>query len=371
MSFNLFENEEAAVARGRALIEASGPTADIARAAYSELLNDFERLLKATRRLMRVSDRNEAGLNAMAEKQRLAAEELAKKNRELEVLSNKLSKYLSPQLYNSIFTGEQEVELASQRKKLTVFFADIADFTETTEKMESEDLTALLNQFLTEMSKVALAYGATIDKYDGDRIMAFFGDPGTRGLKEDALVCVKMALAMQQRMHELGDIWLSMGIEEPLRCRMGIHTGYCTVGNFGSEDRMDYTIVGSTVNLASRLEHEAPVGGILISNETHALVKDEIHCEPRGRVRVKGLAYPIAVHEAMGLLESADGQSQPLSADLLHLKLQLDHRLMTADEQLKARQVLEDALARLLALASSEPAIDDGHQRGSAVGAGV
>ena len=91
--------------------------------------------------------------------------------------------------------------------------------------MESEDLTALLNQFLTEMSKVALAHGATIDKYDGDRIMAFFGDPGTRGLKEDALVCVKMALAMQQRMHELGDIWLSMGIEEPLRCRMGIHTG--------------------------------------------------------------------------------------------------------------------------------------------------
>jgi adenylate cyclase len=146
MSFNLFENEEAAVARGRALIEASGPTADIARAAYSERLNDFERLLKATRRLMRVSDRNEAGLNAMAEKQRLAAEELAKKNRELEVLSTKLSKYLSPQIYNSIFTGEQEVGLASQRKKLTVFFADVADFTETTEKMESEDLTALLNQ---------------------------------------------------------------------------------------------------------------------------------------------------------------------------------------------------------------------------------
>ena len=368
MSFNLFENEEATVTRGRALIEGGGPTADIARAAYSELLSDFERLLKTTRRLMRVSDRNEAGLNAMAEKQRLAAEELAKKNRELEVLSTKLSKYLSPQIYNSIFTGEQEVELASQRKKLTVFFADVADFTETTEKMESEDLTALLNQFLTEMSKVALAHGATIDKYDGDRIMVFFGDPGTRGLKEDALVCVKMALAMQKRMSELGDIWRAMGIEEPLRCRMGIHTGYCTVGNFGSEDRMDYTIVGSTVNLASRLEHEAPVGGILISNETHALVKDEIRCEPRGRVRVKGVAYPIAVHEAMGLLESAEGQSQALSADLLHLKLQLDHRLMTADEQLKARQVLEDALARLVALTAGESATHVGHQRGPEIG---
>ena len=133
---------------------------------------------------------------------------------------------------------------------------------------------------------------------------------------------------------------------------------------------MDYTIVGSTVNLASRLEHEAPIGGILISYETHALVKDEIRCEPRGRVRVKGVAYPIAVHEAMGLAEKAEAQSQPLSADLLHLKLQLDHRLMTAEEQGKARQVLEDALARLLSLTSGEPAIDDGHRRGSAIGAG-
>jgi class 3 adenylate cyclase len=370
MSFNLFESEEAAIARGRALLEAGEPTGDAGWAAYSDLLNDFERLLKTTRRLVRVSDRNEAGLNAMAEKQRLAAEEVSKKNRELEVLSNKLSKYLSPQVYNSIFTGEQGVGLASQRKKLTVFFSDIADFTETTEKMESEDLTALLNQFLTEMSKVALAHGATIDKYDGDRIMVFFGDPETRGVKEDAVVCVKMALAMQKRMRELGDIWAAMGIEEPLRCRMGIHTGYCTVGNFGSEDRMDYTVVGSTVNLASRLEHEAPVGGVLLSNETHALVMDDIRCEARGRIRVKGVAYPIAVHEAMEVRESVDSQSQAMSADLLHLKLQLDHRLMNAEEQHKARQVLEDALARLLAAAAGAPAIDDSRRRGAVIDTG-
>jgi hypothetical protein len=117
MTFDLFEHEETTIARGHALIEAGWPTADLGREAYLKLLKDFESLLKTTRRLMRVSDRNGAGLNAMAEKQRLAAEELAKKNRELEVLSNKLSKYLSPQVYNSIFTGEQEVELASQRKK--------------------------------------------------------------------------------------------------------------------------------------------------------------------------------------------------------------------------------------------------------------
>jgi len=104
--------------------------------------------------------------------------------------------------------------------------------------------------------------------------MIFFGDPETRGVKEDALACVKMTFAMQKRMQELGAIWRNSGIETPISCRIGIHTGYCTVGNFGSEDRMDYTIVGGAVNLASRLEHEAPPGGILISYETYAHVKD-------------------------------------------------------------------------------------------------
>ena len=107
------------------------------------------------------------------------------------------------------------------------------------------------------MSRIALQYGATIDKYVGDAIVLFFGDPTTLGVKADALACVQMAIAMQKRVSELADKWSNSGIEMPLRCRIGIHTGYCTVGNFGSEDRMDYTMVGGTVNLASRLEREA------------------------------------------------------------------------------------------------------------------
>jgi class 3 adenylate cyclase len=171
-------------------------------------------------------------------------ENLSDKSAALEALSGKLAKYLAPQVYDSIFTGHQDGKIASQRKKLSVCFSDIAGFTETTDKMESEDLTQLLNHYLTEMSKIAVQYGATIDKYVGDAILMFFGDPDSRGVKEDALACVKMALAMQKRMAELADIWRASGIETPLRCRIGIHTGYCTVGNFGSEDRMDYTIVG-------------------------------------------------------------------------------------------------------------------------------
>ena len=139
-----------------------------------------------------------------------------------------------------------------------MFFSDIASFTETTERLQPEDLSQLLNHYLTEMSEIALAHGATIDKYVGDAILIFFGDPETRGVKEDAVACVKMALAMRKRIAELQSTWQASGIDDPLRCRMGINTGVCTVGNFGSEDRMDYTIVGADVNLAARLETACP-----------------------------------------------------------------------------------------------------------------
>ena len=226
-------------------------------------------------------------------------EELSKKSNALEQLSNQLAKYLSPQVYDSIFSGKQEVKLVSQRKRLTVFFSDIAGFTETTERLESEDLTQLLNHYLTEMSQVALAHGATIDKYVGDAIVIFFGDPETRGVKEDALACVEMALAMRKRMLELEGIWRDSGLDKPLKVRIGINTGFCTVGNFGSEDRMDYTIIGGGVNLASRLETAATPGEILISYETRAHVKDKIQCEDHGEVNVKGIAYPVATYQVV------------------------------------------------------------------------
>jgi class 3 adenylate cyclase/HAMP domain-containing protein len=276
-----------------------------------------------------------------------AAEEIGRKHRELEVLSGKLAKYLSPQVYASIFEGRQEVRLASRRRKLTVFFSDVAGFTETTDKMESEDLTQLLNQYLTEMSKVALEYGATIDKYIGDAIMIFFGDPETRGVREDALACVEMAIAMQKRMQELGAVWRDAGIETPFSCRIGIHTGYCTVGNFGSEDRMDYTIVGGAVNLASRLEHEAPPGGILISYETYAHVKDAILCEEMGRIQIRGIGHPVATWRVLDRYASLSEGRAPLRSELPHLKLEVEPQAMSPDERAAATLELERALAAL------------------------
>jgi adenylate cyclase len=350
-SYELFRDEEAVIARCRQLLEGGALKhgEDAAHEAFAQLLKDYQKLFKITQRLMRLSDRNERELNAMAKKQREAAEEIGKKNKELETLSNKLSKYLSPQVYNSIFTGQQEVKLTSQRKKLTVFFSDIAGFTETTDKMESEDLTHLLNQYLTEMSRIAFEYGATIDKYIGDAIMIFFGDPETRGVKHDALACVQMAIAMQKRLEELKEIWRGSGFEEPLKCRMGISTGYCTVGNFGSEDRMDYTIIGGGVNLASRLEHAAPPGGILISYETYAHVKDEVYCKPRDHVQVRGMAYPVAVYEVVNLYANLAESRYAIRADHPSFKIEFDPNAMSADARRQAAGLLHRALECLSA----------------------
>jgi PAS domain S-box-containing protein len=274
-------------------------------------------------------------------------EDLTEKTAILQALSAKLAKYLAPQVYDSIFTGRQDVKIASKRKKLTICFSDIVGFTEITDKMESEDLTYLLNHYLTEMSKIALQYGATIDKYVGDAIVMFFGDPETRGVKEDALACVKMALAMQKRIGELAEHWRNIGIETPLRCRIGIHTGYCTVGNFGSEDRMGYTIIGGAVNLASRLEHEAPPGSVLISYETFAHVKDEILCEDRGHISVKGIAYPVATYVVVALKTDLATTCRPLRADMPHLRLEIEPELMSPDERHQALATLREAVGLL------------------------
>jgi PAS domain S-box-containing protein len=268
-------------------------------------------------------------------------QDLTEKSAALAALSSKLAKYLAPQVYDSIFTGQQDVKIVSTRKKLTVCFSDLVGFTEITDRMESEELTQLLNHYLTEMSRIALQYGATIDKYVGDAIVMFFGDPTTLGVKQDALACVHMAIAMQQRVDELAEEWRNSGIETPLCCRIGIHTGYCTVGNFGSEDRMDYTMVGGTVNLASRLEHEAAPGGVLISFETYAQVKDDVLCEERGHVRVKGIARPVEIYAVVGLKHASEHPATP------NLRLELDADRMSDDERKAAAHALQRALESL------------------------
>jgi class 3 adenylate cyclase/PAS domain-containing protein len=275
-----------------------------------------------------------------------ATREAADKAQMLESLSRKLSKYLSPQIYRSIFSGERSADVVSQRKKLTIFFSDIAGFTETTDMLESEELTNLLNQYLREMSAIALEHGATIDKFIGDAIMLFFGDPETRGAREDAIACVRMAIAMQQRMRDLQAEWRERGQEHVFQLRIGINTGFCTVGNFGSADRIDYTIIGNEVNLAARLQQHADLGGILLAHETYALVKDDVATEETGTITVKGFAKPVHTHRVVGVLD-AGSEGRVIRKEQEGLLLILDQRKLVGDSREEARRMLIEAAERL------------------------
>jgi adenylate cyclase len=269
---------------------------------------------------------------------------VTEKNGMLEALSSKLSKYLSPQVYRSIFSGQQNVEIASKRKKLTVFFSDVAAFTETTENLESEELTEVLNHYLTEMSAIALEHGATIDKYIGDAMLLFFGDPETRGVKEDAKACVQMAIAMQRRMRQLEQEWRQRGLERPFRIRMGISTGFCTVGNFGSQDRMDYTIIGNEVNLASRLESAAEPGSILVANETNALVQEIVLTEEQPPITVKGFLRPINTFKVVGTYEELIETGQIMLQERDGLRVLVD---LSKQDKSEAIAILEEVLSQL------------------------
>ena len=280
---------------------------------------------------------------------------IAQQSEALERLSNQLAKYLSPQVYASIFEGRTGGGITSRRKKLTVFFSDIVGFTDITEQMEAEDLTRILNQYLTEMSEIALEYGATIDKFVGDAIVIFFGDPESKGVKEDALACVKMALAMKKRLQELNEDWYEMGIDKPLQCRMGINTGYCTVGNFGSSERMDYTAIGNGVNLASRLESTAATGEIRISHETYANVKDVILCGKREEITVKGFRNPINTYIALEERDAALEEVDVIQEEFQNVRLDIDLTNMTPAARRKTEALLQKALARIASDRPDDP----------------
>ena len=273
--------------------------------------------------------------------------ELEEANNFLAAVSTKIAKYLSPQIYKSIFSGQRDVVIATERKKLTIFFSDIKDFTATTERLQPEDLTTLLNEYLTEMSIIALKYGATVNKFIGDAIVAFFGDPETHGVANDAKACLYMAVEMQRRLVLLNAKWRHLGIEQPFRVRMGINTGFCNVGNFGSNDRMEYTIIGAEANLAARLQSLAEPGGIVMSYETYALVRDIVRARPLAPVKMKGISRETVAYAVEGLLSEDDQRVSVISKHAQGLDIFLDIDVVDGEAAELARQTLQDALAAL------------------------
>lgn len=285
--------------------------------------------------------------------------------RRLRDLAQQLSRYLAPQVYQSLFDGSRLAEIRTQRKKLTVFFSDIKNFTESTAQWQPEEVTLLLNSYFAEMSQIAAEYGATLDKFIGDAIVIFFGDPHTLGVREDAVQCVNMAIAMQVRMGQLQARWREMGINKAFEIRIGINSGFCDVGNFGSALRMEYTIIGREVNLAARLEQAAEPGEIVISSETYALVQREIAAEARPAVQAKGFSQPIPVYVVRPGGAILQGAAEVLRCAQPGIQLEIDLARMTPAQRLDAAarlrgfvQILEQTPATVAALApAAKPAV--------------
>jgi class 3 adenylate cyclase len=276
--------------------------------------------------------------------------QLAATNDFLASISQKISRYLSPQIYKSIFSGEKDVKIHTERKKLTIFFSDIKDFTATTERLQPEELTSLLNEYFTEMSTLAFAHGGTVDKFVGDSVIVFFGDPQTLGVAQDARACLRMAVAMQARLTELNVIWHSRGVSAPFRVRMGINTGFCDVGNFGSDQRMDYTIIGAAMNLAARLQSVAEPGTIVVSEETFTLVRDIVAGHQLRPLTVRGFRDEIVPYVIDALLDAPGQRKHVFTEHAAGLDLYLDLDRVDDAQRDHLRDVLADALDALDAL---------------------
>ena len=221
---------------------------------------------------------------------------MANEHTQYKLRTYKLARYLTPTVWKAVNEGRENA-LISERKRITIFFSDIQGFSTLSEEMEAESLTDLLNTYLTEMANIANKHRGTIDKFMGDGVMVLFGDNRSEGLKQDCLRCVSMAIEMRKKMKELQTKWYNQGIKKPLQIRMGINTGFCTVGSFGTSHYMDYTALGTHVNLASRLESAANPGEILVSHETWSLIKDVVMCRDKGEIKAKGFSNEIRVYQ--------------------------------------------------------------------------
>ncbi len=205
---------------------------------------------------------------------------------------SRLKRYLSPSVAESIVSEERDLTLAPRRKFLTTFFSDVRGFTSASERMEPEELVDQLNDYLAQMTEIVFRHGGTLDKYVGDALMVFFGDPLPQ--HDHALRAVRMAFDMQRRMSELEQEWLGR-YRDPFRIGMGITTGWVTVGDIGPAARSDYTVLGNEVNLASRLADRATAGQILVTERTLREVGDAVEATPVDVTGLKGVSREISI----------------------------------------------------------------------------
>ncbi|MBI5475884.1 MAG: CHASE2 domain-containing protein [Ignavibacteriales bacterium] len=222
------------------------------------------------------------------------------------MIKGMFSQYVNPTVVDELIAHPEKLRLGGERKELTVFFSDIENFTKMSEQLRPEYLVTILNEYLSEMTKIILENNGTLDKYEGDAIVAFWGAPIPQS--DHAFLACRAAVQMQRRLDELRNNWLKEGKPE-LKVRIGINTGEVVVGNMGGADRFDYTIIGDSVNLGARLEsaNKQYKTKVMISSSTYQYVSEKIISRELDLLVVMGKTEPIRVYELIGI----NGESLP------------------------------------------------------------
>lgn len=257
-------------------------------------------------------------------------------------ISEAFGHYVSPQIVHQLTQHPETLSLQGEQKTLTVLFSDIRGFTSISEKMNSEELGKFMNEYLTAMSTIVMATKGTVDKYMGDAIMAIWGAPLTD--EEHAANCVRAAFGMIAKLRGLHPQWQERGLPA-IDIGIGINTGRMSVGNFGSDQRFDYTVMGDNVNLASRLEGANKTYGtsIIISEYTLNALADRFFCRFVDMVRVKGKVLPVKIYEPIceGLPDQATRKTvEEFEQAMVYYRIQ---RFDDAEQILAALQAAQPA----------------------------
>ena len=317
----------------------------IARA--KEIANDAETGAEHANMIKALIDLAETGqrrLDRLVKRSDATEAKLFEANQSLETITENLSRFVPETVVSKLMDEGHEQLAAIKRRNLTVFFSDIVGFSTIATRQEPETLAHLVMEYFTEMTEVCRKYGGTLDQFIGDAIVIFFGDPDTKGAKEDAAAAVKMALEMQDRLTALRAKWQAEGVAQEIHVRMGISTGYCYVGNFGSQDRLHYTAIGNAVNEAARIESLAQADTVVISQDTQKLVADVIETTSLGHESLKGRDHDVELFRAEGRHDSQDTIMTTLSGEGYHVVI--DYEKLD-DKSGAIVAALEDAIKQI------------------------
>lgn len=242
-------------------------------------------------------------------------------SRQKRFIRSAFSTYLAPTVVQQLIDSPENLELGGEEREITAFFSDVQGFTSISEKLTPQELVELLNEFLTEMTNIILKHEGTVDKFEGDAIIAFYGAPNA--LENQAETACLTCVDMQKRLGELREKWHQEGKPE-LKMRIGMSTGPAVVGNMGSRNRMDYTMMGDTVNTAARLEGVNKIYGIytLVCETTFKKARQRVWGREIDAINVVGKAQPVSVYQILGYAEDVDETGLKMTglyAEGLHL----------------------------------------------------